>query len=219
MSINHLLQMIPPLAVYALVGLIVGTESLGIPVPGEIVLVSAALMSSRDELAVSPLWIGVAGSAGAVIGDSIGYAIGHHYGRPLFDWAARKFPKHFRRAHIEYAEQVFLRWGVFAVFFGRFIALLRIVSGPLAGALHMPYRKFLIANVLGGIVWAGGTTAAVYGLGVIAETWLSRFSYLGLGLAILAGFSIGWLVKKRTARLIKQHATARPAASSPTESG
>lgn len=73
----------------------------------------------------------------------------------------------------------------------------------------MPYPKFLVANVLGGIVWAGGTTAAVYSLGVIAETWLHRFSYLGLGLAIVVGLTIGWLVKKRTTRFIEQHATAQ----------
>jgi membrane protein DedA with SNARE-associated domain len=209
MPIDHLLQMIPSLAVYALVGLIVGVESLGVPVPGEIVLVSAALLSSQEELAISPVWVGIAGSAGAIIGDSIGYAIGCHYGRPLFDWAARRFPKHFKPDHIACAEQIFLRWGVVAVFFGRFIALLRILAGPLAGALKMPYRKFLVANVLGGIVWAGGTTAAVYSLGVIAETWLSRFSYFGLILAVVAGLSIGWLVKRRTTRLIEHRAPAR----------
>ncbi|MGH3692803.1 MAG: DedA family protein [Pseudonocardiaceae bacterium] len=206
MSIDHLLQMIPPLAVYVLVGLVVGIESLGVPVPGEIVLVSAALLSSRDELDVSPLWIGIAASAGAIIGDSIGYAIGRRYGKSLFDWAGRRFPKHFKPSHVEYAEQVFTRWGVFAVFFGRFIALLRIFAGPLAGALKMPYPKFLAANVLGGIVWAGGTTAAVYSLGRLAETWLARFSYLGLIAAVVTGLTVGWLVKRRTGRLIEQHA-------------
>ncbi|MGH3753160.1 MAG: DedA family protein [Pseudonocardiaceae bacterium] len=212
MPIDHLLQMIPPLAVYVLVGLVVGIESLGVPVPGEIVLVSAALLSSRHELAVSPLWIAVAASTGAIIGDSIGYAIGYRYGRPLFDWAARRFPKHFKPSHVEYAEQVFTRWGVLAVFFGRFIALLRIFAGPLAGALKMPYPRFLAANVLGGIVWAGGTTAAVYSLGLLAETWLARFSYLGLIAAVVAGLSIGWLVKRRTARLIEHHAAEHRAA-------
>src|SRR5262249_43491382 len=121
MSIDDLLQLIPPLAVYALVGLVVGIESVGVPVPGEIMLVSAALLSSRHELAVSPLWIGVAGSVGAIIGDSIGYAIGYHYGRPLFERAGRRFPKHFSPSHIAYAEEVFTRWGTVAVFFGRFI--------------------------------------------------------------------------------------------------
>ncbi len=65
---------------------------------------------------------------------------------------------------------------MWAVFFGRFVALLRIFAGPLAGVLRMPYWKFLIANVLGGIVWAGGTTAVIYYVGVVAEVWLKRFS-------------------------------------------
>ena len=69
---------------------------------------------------------------------------------------------------------------MWAVFFGRFVALLRIFAGPLAGVLHMPYWKFLIANVLGGILWAGGTTAVIYYVGVVAESWLKRFSWLGL---------------------------------------
>jgi membrane protein DedA with SNARE-associated domain len=59
---------------------------------------------------------------------------------------------------VNFAESVFTRWGVLAVFFGRFIALLRIFAGPLAGALKMRYPKFLAANVLGGICWATGTT-------------------------------------------------------------
>lgn len=213
-SIDQMLQMISPVAVYALVGLVVGIESLGVPLPGEIVLVSAALLSAQHGLAISPLWVGVAGSAGAIVGDSIGYALGRRYGMSVFSWAARRFPRHVHPSQVAYAERVFTRWGVLAVFFGRFVALLRIFCGPLAGALKMPYGWFLAANVLGGIVWAGGTTAAVYSLGVIAETWLSRFSYLGLGLVIVAGLGMGWLVRKRTARMVDKHRrTARERAS------
>ncbi|NMI00602.1 DedA family protein [Pseudonocardia acidicola] len=206
MSVDHLLQTIPPLMVYLIAGLVVGIESLGVPLPGEIVLVSAALLSSRQELAVSPLWIGVAAATGAVVGDSIGYALGRRYGASLFGWAARRFPKHFGPAHVTAAERVFARWGMWAVFFGRFIALLRILAGPLAGALRMPYPRFLIANALGGIVWAGGTTAAVYYLGVAAEKWLSRFSWIGLAVGLGAGLAVGWVVKRRTARLVERYA-------------
>ncbi|MFC4944662.1 DedA family protein [Pseudonocardia sp. GCM10023141] len=206
MSVDHLLQAIPPLLVYLIVGGVVGLESLGIPLPGEIVLVSAALLSSRHELDVSPVWIGVAAIAGAVIGDSIGYFIGRRYGRPLFDWLGRKLPKHFGPTQVNFAEHVFTRWGVYAVFFGRFIALLRIFAGPLAGALKMPYPKFLAANVLGGICWAGGTTAAVYFLGIVAEKWLSRFSYIGLGAAVVVGLTIGFLIKRKTHKLAEQYA-------------
>ena len=179
-TVDAFLIAIPPLVVYLTVGLVVGVESLGVPLPGEIVLVSAALLSSRHELEVSPLWIAVAATTGAIVGDSIGYGVGRRYGMGLFAWAGRKLPRHFGPAHVSAAERLFARWGVFAVFFGRFVALLRIFAGPLAGALRMHYRRFLAANVLGGICWAGGTTFAVYLLGIVAERWLQRFSWIGL---------------------------------------
>jgi membrane protein DedA with SNARE-associated domain len=206
MTVDTLLQTIPPLLVYLTVGFVIGLESLGIPLPGEIVLVSAALLSSRHELDVSPLWIAVAGSAGAIVGDSIGYAIGRRYGTSLFLRLGQRFPRHFGPKNVAFAESVFTRWGVLAVFFGRFIALLRIFAGPLAGALKMRYPRFLAANALGGIVWAGGTTMAVYYLGVIAETWLSRFSWIGLIVAAVAGLTIGFIVKRKTERMAEAYA-------------
>ncbi len=206
MTVEMLLHEIPPLLIYILVGLVIGIESLGVPLPGEIMLVTASLLSSRQELDISPLWIGISASTGAIIGDTIGYFIGRRIGKPLFAKLGRRFPKHFSPAHVAFAERVFLRWGVFAVFFGRFIALLRIFAGPLAGALKMPYYKFLAANIAGGIVWAGGTTAAVYFLGVVAETWLKRFSWIGLVAALVAGLTIGWLVKRKTNRMAERYA-------------
>src|ERR1700753_4494551 len=85
MDVQALLQSIPPLAVYLVVPGVVGVESLGVPLPGEIVLVSAALMTSHHDLAVNPIGVGVAGVIGAVVGDSIGYRIGRRFGWPLFD--------------------------------------------------------------------------------------------------------------------------------------
>ena len=206
MTVEMILHEIPPLLIYIVVGLVIGVESLGVPLPGEIILVTASLLASRHELDISPLWIGVSASAGAIIGDTIGYFIGRRVGKPLFERLGRRFPKHFSPGHVALAERIFLRWGVYAVFFGRFIALLRIFAGPLAGALKMPYYKFLAANISGGIVWAGGTTAAVYFLGVVAETWLKRFSWIGLVVALLAGLTIGWLVKRKTERLAARYA-------------
>ncbi|AEA27208.1 DedA family protein [Pseudonocardia benzenivorans] len=206
MSVDHLLQTIPPLTVYLLVGFVVGIESLGIPLPGEIVLVSAALLSSRHELAVSPAWIAVAGSAGAIIGDSIGYLVGRRYGMALFGRLGRRFPRHFGPDHVRVAERVFTRWGMWAVFFGRFIALLRIFAGPLAGALGMHYPRFLVANALGGIAWATGTTLLVYSLGVVAERWLSRFSWIGLVVAVLVGLGVSLVIRARTRRLAESYA-------------
>ncbi len=164
MHVQEWLETIPAVSIYALVGLVIGLESLGIPLPGEIILVSAALLASQHG-DINPWVLGACATAGAIIGDSIGYAIGRKGGRPLLAWLGAKFPRHFGEGHIATAERSFEKWGMWAVFFGRFVALLRIFAGPLAGVLRMPYWKFLIANVLGGIVWAGGTTAVIYYVG------------------------------------------------------
>ncbi|MCV7393220.1 DedA family protein [Mycobacterium paraseoulense] len=204
MDVEALLHAIPPLAVYLVVGGVVGLESLGIPLPGEIILVSAALMSSHDDLPVNPVGVGVAAVIGAVIGDSIGYAIGRRFGMPLFDRLGRRFPKHFGPGHVALAEKLFNRWGVRAVFFGRFIALLRIFAGPLAGALKMHYPRFLAANVSGAICWAGGTTALVYFAGMAAERWMERFSWIALVIAIVCGLIAAFALRERTSRAIAE---------------
>ncbi|MCT9930321.1 DedA family protein [Planotetraspora sp. A-T 1434] len=206
MHVDEWLQTIPSIWVYVLVAAVVGLESLGIPLPGEIVLVSSALLSAKG--VVSPLVVGICASGGAIVGDSIGYFIGRKGGRPLFDRLGRRFPKHFGPAHIAKAEQVFHRWGMWAVFFGRFVALLRILAGPLAGALHMPYWRFLIGNVLGGVVWAGGTTAAIYYLGIVADKWLKSFSWVGLVVAVLFGIATTMWLKRKAAKAIAEEESA-----------
>ncbi|WP_248958532.1 DedA family protein [Sphaerisporangium perillae] len=199
MHVEEWLQAIPPVWICVIVAAVIGLESLGIPLPGEVVLVSAALLSAQH--VVSPVWVGVCASAGAIIGDSIGYAIGRKGGQPLFDRLGRRFPKHFGPNHLAKAEKAFDRWGMWAVFFGRFIALLRILAGPLAGALRMPYWRFLVANVLGGIMWAGGTTAVIYYLGIVADRWLKGFSWVGLVVAVLFGIGTTLYIKHRAGRV------------------
>jgi membrane protein DedA with SNARE-associated domain len=95
---------------------------------------------------------------------------------------------------------------VVAVFFGRFIALLRIFAGPLAGALRMPYRRFLAANVLGALVWAGGTTFLVYSLGTLAEQWLQRAAWVGLAVAVAVGVLVSRLMHHRIEQAVAAHA-------------
>ncbi|MET7857407.1 DedA family protein [Streptomyces sp. NPDC005318] len=203
MHIQEWLETVPAISVYVLVGVVIGLESLGIPLPGEIVLVSAALLAAGHS-GIDPVILGACATAGAVIGDSIGYAIGRRGGRPLLAWLGGRFPRHFGVDQIAMAERSFQKWGMWAVFFGRFVALLRIFAGPLAGVLRMPYWKFLIANVLGGIAWAGGTTAVVYSVGVVAEAWLKRFSWLGLVVALLIGLTSMLVLKSRAKKAAAQ---------------
>lgn len=210
MHVQEWLDTVPAAAVYALVGLVIGLESLGIPLPGEIILVSAALLSSQHA-GIDPVVLGACASAGAIIGDSIGYAIGRKGGRPLLAWLGKKFPKHFSEGHIATAERSFEKWGMWAVFFGRFVALLRIFAGPLAGVLRMPYWKFLIANVFGGILWAGGTTAVIYYVGIVAESWLKRFSWLGLVAAVLIGLTSMLVLKRKAKKVQSEQQETEPA--------
>jgi membrane protein DedA with SNARE-associated domain len=203
-NVDAMLQTIPPLAVYLVVGAIIGMESLGIPLPGEIALVSAALLASRHTLDINPVAVGAAATIGAVVGDTIGYSIGRRFGMSLFERLGNRFPKHFGPGHVALAKQLFARWGVWAVFVGRFIALLRIFAGPLAGALKMRYLHFLAANASGGLLWAGGTTAVVYYAGIAAERWLSRFSWVALVVAVLIGIGMTLLLRERTSRMIAE---------------
>ncbi|MGE7386819.1 DedA family protein [Streptomyces sp. NPDC004126] len=209
MHIQEWLEEIPAISVYLLVGLVIGLESLGIPLPGEIILVSSALLASQHGQ-IDPVVLGLCAIAGAIIGDSIGYAIGRRGGKPLLEKLGRRFPKHFGPDQVAMAERSFDRWGMWAVFFGRFVALLRIFAGPLAGVLRMPYWRFLVANVLGGILWAGGTTAVIYSVGIVAEPWLKRFSWLALLVALLIGLTVTLVLRSRMKKAAAEARAAEP---------
>ena len=209
MNVDALLISVSPVVVYVLVGLVIGLESMGLPLPGEVILVSAALLTARQELDVSPVWVAVAASAGAIVGDSIGYLAGRGWGDRMFSVLGRRFPRQAGPDRLAYAKHVFKKHGVWAVFFGRFVALLRILAGPVAGALRMPYPRFLAANALGGIVWAFGTTTAIYTLGTRAEEWLKGSSWIGLTIAVAAGIAVSTVFRRRLERAVARHAAER----------
>lgn len=202
-GIDTWLATLPPLLIYLVVAAIILTESMGVPIPGELTLISAALLAVAG--AANIWWVAIAASAGAIIGDSIGYLIGHRGGRPLLQRFGRRFPRHFGPEHLARAERVFERWGVWAVFFGRFVALLRILAGPLAGALRVPYRRFLLANAAGGICWSFGTALVIYYVGQAAEKYLKDFSWVALVVAIVAGIAstvfLRWRARRAAAAL------------------
>ncbi|MGC9670410.1 DedA family protein [Planosporangium sp. 12N6] len=206
-----------PFAIYAVVSLVIGVESMGIPLPGEITLVCASLLAAQG--LTNPWFVGLAASVGAIVGDSIGYAVGRRGGRAVLERFGRRFPKHFGPAHLAHAERVFARHGVWAVFFGRFVALLRILAGPLAGALRVPYPKFLLANAAGGVVWAYGTTFAIFYAGRAAERWLKQFSWLALVVALLVGLATTMYLKRRALRRAHEEADTPPAKERTTTAG
>ena len=141
---------------YWAVLLFVMVESIGIPVPGETMLLTAAIYAGRT----GHLFIGfviAAAAVGAIAGDNIGYVIGREGGFRLL----RRWGKYARldERKLKVGQYVFLRYGGLVVFFGRFIAILRALAALLAGVNRMPWWRFVIANALGGVLWA-----TIYGL-------------------------------------------------------
>ncbi len=144
----------------ALAALVLG-ECAGLPIPGETALIVAGGLAASGKLSLA-LVILVAATA-AAIGDNIGYWIGRRGGRPLL--VRDGFGATHRRAAVARADRVFARNGAGAVFIGRWIAGLRYLAALMAGATRMPYRRFVVANVLGAVGWAASvaTVARVAG--------------------------------------------------------
>jgi membrane protein DedA with SNARE-associated domain len=142
---------------YLAVFVLVGTESVGIPLPGETMLITAAIYAGTTHRLSITLVI-VAAAAGAIIGDNIGYAIGRIGGYPLLHRFGRYIRLDERRLRL--GQYLFRRHGAKLVFFGRFVAILRAFAAFLSGANLMPWRRFLFFNAAGGIVWS-----TIFGLG------------------------------------------------------
>ena len=147
MSINHLVSTYGYWAVLTLVAL----ESIGLPLPGEtILIVSAALAGKYHQLNVWAIF--AVASAAAIIGDNIGFWIGDKGGYPLL----RRYGKYVRldEGGLKVGRYIFDRHGGKVVFLGRFVSVLRTYAAFLAGTNKMRWRAFLFWNAAGGIVWS-----------------------------------------------------------------
>jgi len=174
----------------ALVFLLVGAESSGIPLPGESALVSAAVLASTAKPPFAIEWVIVVAAAGAIVGDNIGYWIGRTGGRELLErWAP--LARHTRRV-LPPAERFFEKHGGKTVFLGRFIAFLRIATAWVAGISRMPWWRFFLWNAAGGICWAAAIGLIAYYAGKSAVDAISRYGLYGVGtVAVLASLVFG----------------------------
>ena len=134
-------------------------ENAGIPVPGETVLLLASFLCySGHTLELS--WLIVVATLAATIGDNIGFAAGYYGGRPLLN----RYQSIFRiqKTTLLKGERLFARYGPLTVFFARFVFGMRIITGPLAGVLRMPWRRFMVFNFLGAGLWVTAISCAGY---------------------------------------------------------
>src|SRR5215217_2067980 len=183
---------IPPNVGYAAVFALIAIETMGIPVPGETALIAAALLAHDGQLEIVPLVL--IASTAAILGDNVGFAIGRHGGRKLFE---RPGPFHEHRVKVlDQGEPFFAKHGPKAVFLGRWVAGLRIASAWLAGMNRMRWPTFLFWNALGGIAWAASISLSIYFLGDLAEHAIEIVGPISAGIVVAAliGF---WLYRRR----------------------
>ena len=148
-------------AAYPVAGLGILIESAGIPFPGEALLLAAAAWAAawRHSIVLVVLF----GFMGATFGADIGYYLGYKGGRPFVESFGRFF--HIRPDHIARSEMFFARYGDRAILGGRFVLGLRTWAAVLAGMSHMPFWRFQLFSMIGGLAWAAVLGAAGYFLG------------------------------------------------------
>ncbi|MDA8264611.1 MAG: DedA family protein [Actinomycetota bacterium] len=203
MSIDHLVTQYGYLAVFLLVMI----ESLGIPLPGETTLVTAAIFAGQSH-SLSVWWIWVIASAGAILGDSVGFLIGDKGGYRL---ALRYGPKiRLDAAKLKVGRYAFDRYGTKIVFFGRFVSILRTYAAFLAGTNRMRWHKFVVANAAGGIVWAAIYTFAAYRAGSFMRHVSGTVNIALGGVALVVIVVVLLLVRHKTRRMIDLAEAAYP---------
>jgi phosphatidylglycerol lysyltransferase len=191
-ALNSLVDHVGALA-YVIVLLGVGIESMGVPVPGETVLIAGTLLAARGHL--NPAMLAGFACFGAVTGDNIGYWVGRRWGHRLAGVPGVR--RIYDERRIAVAESFFRRYGVLAVFLGRFVALLRIFAGPLAGMNGMSWPRFFAANLAGGVLWVGAVVTVVLLVGDRAVTLVTRSGYAGLGVVAVLAAGAWWWHRRR----------------------
>lgn len=195
-TVVNTLKGLDPTWVYLVVGLLAFAEAaifVGFVLPGETAVVVGGVLASQSRVDLAALLVLV--PVAAVVGDSVGFEVGRFFGSRLL--RIKALDKY--RKRIDEARDLIRRRGPVAVFLGRFIAFFRAVMPALAGTSGMAYRKFLVFNLAGGLVWGIGFTL----LGYAAGSSYQRIEHLvGTGAAIAVGAIVVaalvvWVIRRK----------------------
>ncbi len=181
-------------------------ENAGVPLPGETVTLLGGYAAGSGQLNV----LGVMGAAagGAVLGDNIGYWVGRRLGWGLILKVGRWLGQ--SPAQLEKLREQFLRHAGKSVLLGRFVAVLRVVAGPMAGAVGMPYPKFLLSNLVGATLWATTMVSLAWlgGRWIPVERMVKGVVEFGLGALVLVALIV--LLPRLLSRLEQQELAGEP---------
>jgi membrane protein DedA with SNARE-associated domain len=186
---------------------VIGLESIGLPFPGESVLILASIFAgTKHDLNIVSVVLTAA--TAAVVGQMIGFVIGREFGY----WLLLRYGAYLRitESRIKLGEYLFLRHGGKIIIIARFVPLLRSLAGILAGANRMPWRKFMLANIVGALAWASIFGFAAYLLGREVEKFAGP-TVIVLGVAVLIVVIIGaHFVSRHEAQLAAEAERALP---------
>lgn len=184
---------------YAAIGIIICLEAMGLPLPGESLLIASAIYAATTgRLGIE--WVVLSAAVGAIMGDNFGYLIGHKLGVPALERYGPRVGLTVGRQRL--GQFLFRKYGGIVVFFGRFIAFLRVFAALLAGSNRMPWGRFLLWNALGGIAWTHLYGIGAYVLGNQVHKLVGPVGVvIGIAAAI-AAVAVIWFLKTNEHKLI-----------------
>jgi membrane protein DedA with SNARE-associated domain len=199
---HHILEMLRAALVhygYRAVAVALLLENAGLPVPGETVLLLASFLAySERDLRLA--WIVAMGTVAATIGDNLGYAIGQYRGRRLLERYRRS--RVVSDAAVQRGEALFASYGAATILFARFVFGMRVIAGPLAGALRMPWKKFAVFNFLGAALWVSVISIVGYGFGSRWDAlmhFMKRFDLILGSAFVIVAVGLWWRGRKHKA--------------------
>ena len=179
-------------------------ENMGVPIPGETVTLVGGFLAGSHELNV--WYVLGAATVGAIIGDSGGYVLGYYGGWPVLVRIGKllRVPEDTLLS----VRDRFSQNAGKAVLFGRFVTLLRVFAGPLAGITQMPYPKFLLCNTIGAAAWASVMVSLTYFLGqlvplAVIMQWIAQFTGIAFVIVVAWIIAVVWLESRRDSKTVK----------------
>jgi membrane protein DedA with SNARE-associated domain len=210
-SITTFIDQHHQMALFLLFG-VVALESFGVPLPGETALIACGVLASQGALPIAAV-IAVA-SVAAITGDNLGYWVARRGGRALlyrYGWSRRYAERYLPRG-----ERFFAKHGGKAVFFARFVAVLRVTAAWIAGLSRMRWWRFFAWNAAGGIAWATLVGLIAYYLGNAAAKAIGRYGLYAAGGALVLA-ALGFLIVRRVEHRVVEHDQTADSGSSTRE--
>lgn len=183
-------------------------ENAGLPLPGETVLMFASFLAHKHT-GLHLIWVIVVGTVAAMMGDNLGYLLGHKLGSRLIRWMKKIF--RMDDEDIGAAKDQVRRHGAATVFWARYIFGLRTVAGPLAGMLGMEWKRFVVYNALGAATWVTSMALIGYAFANEFQTLLGYFEKLSW---VMAGglFVLGYFLWRRQKKRFQERQSGQKAA-------